>query len=112
MPDACRTPGCRAEGVPRGPGWLLPEETTTDTHVAVAEHLAERRAEASPADGQAMRPFHVAAAKGHVAVALSKHTLIHAYGPSKKTIVMPIRKTIDRIYKTANLKVLGIRRIT
>ena len=50
--------------------------------------------------------------KGHVAVAISKHTLIHAYGPFKKTTLMPIKKTIDRIYKTANLKVLGIRRIT
>ena len=50
--------------------------------------------------------------KGHVAVAISKHTLIHAYGPLKKTTVMRIKKTINRIYKTANLKVIGIRRIT
>ena len=50
--------------------------------------------------------------KGHVAVAISKHTLIHSYGPLKKTTLMPIKKTIDRIYKTANLKVIGIRRIT
>ena len=50
--------------------------------------------------------------KGHVAIALSKHTLIHAYGPLKKTTQMPIKKTIDRIYKTANLKVIGIRRIS
>tara|TARA_B100001123_G_C14987103_1_gene898027 strand:+ start:50 stop:784 length:735 start_codon:yes stop_codon:yes gene_type:complete len=49
--------------------------------------------------------------KGHVAVAISKHQLIHAYGPLKKTIVMPINKTINRIYKTANLKVIGVRRI-
>ena len=49
--------------------------------------------------------------KGHVAVAISKDRLIHAYGPSKKTVVMSIKKTIDRIYKTANLKVVGIRRI-
>jgi len=49
--------------------------------------------------------------KGHVAVAISKHQLIHAYGPSKCTCIMPIAKTIDRIYKTANLRVLGIRRI-
>jgi len=49
--------------------------------------------------------------KGHVAIALSKRALIHAYGPSKKTLVMPINKTIDKIYKTANLKILGIRRI-
>ena len=50
--------------------------------------------------------------KGHVAVAISKHTLIHAYGPLKKATLMPIKKTINRIYKTANLKVIGIRRIT
>ena len=49
--------------------------------------------------------------KGHVAIALSKQKIIHAYGPEKKTIIMPIKKTIDRIYKTANLKVIGIRRI-
>ena len=49
--------------------------------------------------------------KGHVAIALSKKKLIHAYGPLKKTVVMPINKTIERIYKTANLKVIGIRRI-
>ena len=49
--------------------------------------------------------------KGHVAVALSKHKLIHAYGPSKKTLIMPINKAINKIYKTANLKVIGIRRI-
>ena len=45
-------------------------------------------------------------------IAISKNKLIHAYGPLKKTIKMPINKTIDRIYKTANLKVIGIRRIT
>ena len=49
--------------------------------------------------------------KGHVAVAISKKKLIHAYGPSKKVVVTPIKKTIDRIYNTANLKIIGIRRI-
>ena len=49
--------------------------------------------------------------KGHVAIAISKNKLIHAYGPKKKTVIMPIKKTIDIIYKTANLKVTGIRRI-
>ena len=49
--------------------------------------------------------------KGHVAIAVSKQKLIHAYGPLRTTIKMPIKKTIDRIYKTANLKVIGIRRI-
>ena len=49
--------------------------------------------------------------KGHVAIAISNRNLTHAYGPLKRTITMPIKKTIDRIYKTANLKVIGIRRI-
>ena len=50
--------------------------------------------------------------KGHVAVIISKHDLIHAYGPLKKTVKMSINKTINRIHKTANLNVIGIRRIT
>ena len=49
--------------------------------------------------------------KGHVALAISKNKLIHAYGPFKKVIIMPIKKTINKIYKTANLKVIGIRRV-
>ena len=49
--------------------------------------------------------------KGHVAVAVSNSKLAHAYGPLKKTLIMPIKKTIDRIFYTANLKVIGIRRI-
>ncbi len=49
--------------------------------------------------------------KGHVAVALSKKKLIHAYGPMRKVVVMNTKKTIERIYKTANLKVTSIRRI-
>ena len=49
--------------------------------------------------------------KGHIAIVISKTNLIHAYGPMKKTIVMPIKETIDRIYKTTNLKVIGIRRL-
>ncbi len=49
--------------------------------------------------------------KGHVAIALSKNELIHAYGPSKKIVIMPINATIYRIYKTANLKLVGIRRV-
>ena len=48
--------------------------------------------------------------KGHVAVALSKNKLIHAYGPMKKVVIMNTKKTIERIYKTANLKVTSIRR--
>jgi len=50
--------------------------------------------------------------KGHVAIVISKTTAIHAYGPLKKIVIMPIRKMIDLIYKTANLKVIGIRRIS
>jgi len=49
--------------------------------------------------------------KGHVAIAISNRKLIHAYGPSKSTVAMPIKKTIDRIYKTTRLKVIGIRRV-
>ena len=49
--------------------------------------------------------------KGHIAIVISKKKLIHAYGPLKKILIMPIRKTIDRIYKTANLKVIGVRRV-
>ena len=49
--------------------------------------------------------------KGHVALALNNKKLIHAYGPMKKTVVMGINQTIKRILKTANLEVLGIRRI-
>ena len=49
--------------------------------------------------------------KGHVAIALSKKKLIHAYGPMKRVIVMDINKTIERIKRTANLKITSVRRI-
>ena len=49
--------------------------------------------------------------KGHVALALSNKKLIHAYGPMKKTVVMDINRTIRIIEKTANLKVIGIKRL-
>ena len=49
--------------------------------------------------------------KGHVAVAISKTKLIHAYGPRKKTLIMNIRKTIELIKKTANLNVISIKRV-
>ena len=49
--------------------------------------------------------------KGHVAVALSNKKLIHAYGPMKKTVIMGINQTINRIAKTAKLKVIGIKRL-
>ena len=48
--------------------------------------------------------------KGHVAVALSKTRLIHAYGPMKKTVIMNINKTIKMIKKTAKLKIISIKR--
>ena len=50
--------------------------------------------------------------KGHVAIVISKTKVIHAYGPLKKVIIMPVQKTIEKIRKTANLKVIGIRRIS
>jgi len=49
--------------------------------------------------------------KGHVAIVLSKNKLIHAYGPLKKVLIMNIDYAIKRIKKTANLNVIGIRRI-
>ena len=49
--------------------------------------------------------------KGHVAIALSKKKLIHAYGPMKKTVIMDIDQTIKRIKHTAKLKVIGIKRL-
>ena len=48
--------------------------------------------------------------RGHVAIILSKNKLIHAYGPSKKVLIMNINYAIERIEKTTNLKVIGIRR--
>ena len=49
--------------------------------------------------------------KGHVAIALSDKKLIHAYGPKKKTLVMGIKETVELIKKTANLKIIAIKRI-
>ena len=49
--------------------------------------------------------------KGHVAVCINSKKLIHAYGPEKKVIIMPINKTIKRIERTANLKVKKICKI-
>ena len=49
--------------------------------------------------------------KGHVALAISKTHLIHAYGPMKKTVVMKIDQTIKKIEETAKLKVLSIKRL-
>ena len=46
--------------------------------------------------------------KGHVAICINSKELIHAYGPEKKVLVMPIKKTIDIIKKTAKLAVKKI----
>jgi gamma-D-glutamyl-L-lysine dipeptidyl-peptidase len=46
--------------------------------------------------------------KGHVAICINSKKLIHAYGPKKKVLIMPIIKTINRIKKTANLTVKKI----
>ena len=39
---------------------------------------------------------------------MNKKTLIHAYGPMKKVILMPINKTVKVIKKTANLEIKKI----
>ena len=49
--------------------------------------------------------------KGHVAMCLNSKQLIHAYGPERKVIIMPIIETINRIQKTANLNVKKVSRI-
>ena len=41
--------------------------------------------------------------KGHVAICINSKKLIHAYGPEKKVLIMPITKTIERIERTAKL---------
>ena len=43
--------------------------------------------------------------KGHVGVCIDSKKLIHAYGPEKKVVIMPINKAIKRIERTAKLKV-------
>ena len=49
--------------------------------------------------------------KGHVALAVSSKKLMHAYGPKKTTLIMDIHKTVNLIKKTANLKIISIKRI-
>ena len=44
--------------------------------------------------------------KGHVAICINKNSLIHAYGPKKKVLIMNIKKTINEIRQNANLKVI------
>ena len=49
--------------------------------------------------------------KGHVAICLNSKKLIHAYGPEKRVLIMPIMKTINRIQETAKLKVKKVSKI-
>ena len=49
--------------------------------------------------------------KGHVAICINSHYLIHAYGPKKKVLIMNIPKTIKEIEKNAKLKVKGKKKI-
>ena len=49
--------------------------------------------------------------KGHVGLCLNKTKFIHAYGPRKKVLIMDIKKTINLIATTANLKVKKISNI-
>ena len=46
--------------------------------------------------------------KGHVAMCINSKKLIHAYGPERKVLIMPILKTIKRIEKTTKLLVKKI----
>ena len=48
---------------------------------------------------------------GHVAMCLNSKELIHAYGPEKKVLIMPINKTINRIRETARLEVKKVAKI-
>ena len=49
--------------------------------------------------------------KGHVAICINFKKLIHAYGPEKKVLIMPINYTIKRVKKTVNLTVKKISNI-
>ena len=49
--------------------------------------------------------------KGHVAICLNKKSLIHAYGPKKKVIIMNIKNTILEIREKSKLEVIGIKNI-
>ena len=46
--------------------------------------------------------------KSHVAICINSKKLIHAFGPEKKVLIMPIIETINRIKKTTNLSVKKI----
>lgn len=49
--------------------------------------------------------------KGHVASTLNNKSLIHAFGPKKKVLIMNTKKTISDIKKKSNLKITGIRKL-
>ena len=49
--------------------------------------------------------------KGHVAICIDSKKLIHAYGPSKKVLIMSINHTIKKIKQTTNLKIKKISNI-
>ncbi len=46
--------------------------------------------------------------KGHVGLCINKSKFLHAYGPKKKVLIMPIFETINRIQRTANLSIKKI----
>ena len=46
--------------------------------------------------------------KGHIAICVNSRKLIHAYGPEKKVLIMPITEAIDRIERTTKLIVKKI----
>ena len=46
--------------------------------------------------------------KGHVGLCLDKKRFIHAYGPRKKVLIMPIKQTINLILRTAKLEIKKI----
>ncbi len=49
--------------------------------------------------------------KGHVGMCINQSKFIHAYGPSKKVIIMPTNYTVKLIKKTAKLSVKKISNI-
>ena len=49
--------------------------------------------------------------KGHVGVCINNSKIIHAYGPRKKVLIMPINHSIRKIEKTAKLFVKKISNI-
>ena len=49
--------------------------------------------------------------KGHVGLCINNSKFIHAYGPSKKVLIMPTNYVIKLIKKTANLEVKKISNI-